>query len=99
MVEKIDRYESSDLAERHKVALRLTDAFVTDPNRIDDDLRAQLLAHFTPEQIVELLLDIVSWTLQKVQVALGFDAPVEPGRLAVLDFDEEGHSVIAGPVA
>ena len=99
MAAKIDRYESSDLPERHKVALRLTDAFVTDPARIGDELRAQLLAHFTPEQIVELLLDIVSWSLQKVQVALGFDAPVEADRLAVLDFDEHGHTVIVGPTA
>jgi len=47
--------------------------------------------------VVELLLDIVAWSLQKVQVALGFDAPVDTQELTLLDFAEDGHTVIAHP--
>ena len=31
MAEQVDHYESSDLADRHKVALRLADAMMTLP--------------------------------------------------------------------
>jgi AhpD family alkylhydroperoxidase len=92
MTAKIDFYEESDLPERHKVALRLTDAFVTQPGTITEELRAQLLEHFSPEQIVELMLDITKWSTQKLSVALGLDAAAHPeGQL--LDWDEQGNAV------
>ena len=38
MFDKIDHYETSDLSESHKVALRLTDAYLVRPADLDDRL-------------------------------------------------------------
>ena len=37
MTAKIDRYEASDLPERHKVALRFADAMMTQPGQISSE--------------------------------------------------------------
>lgn len=94
---KVDVYEASDLDEHLKAALRLTDAVIVDPRRVDPALRAQLHEHFTDEQIAELMLDIVKWSFQKVLVALQLEAPVRPG-LSVLAFDERGDARIGEPL-
>ena len=97
MAAKIDHYEQSDLPERHKVALRLTDAFVTMPGAIDAELRAQARAHFTEAQLVELMLDMSKWSTQKLSVALDpiapTDDPIDAENLSILNFDEEGAVV------
>lgn len=93
MAAKIDRYEASDLPERHKVALRLTDAFVTAPGSIGAELRAQARAHFTEAQLVELMLDMSKWSTQKLSVALGTDDPIDAERLSILNFDAAGAVV------
>lgn len=93
MAAKIDRYEESDLPERHKVALRLTDAFVTAPGDIDAELRTQARAHFTEAQLVELMLDMSKWSTQKLSVALGTDDPIDAENLSILNFDDDGAVV------
>ena len=47
-----DGYDTSEFAPRHKVVLAWVDAFLTDPAGSHKDLHRQLLAHFTPAQIV-----------------------------------------------
>lgn len=73
LFDKIDLYESSDLGERHKVALRLTDAIVTQPRFLDDELVAQVRATFTDAEVVELVLDVMRNAANKVAVAFGAD--------------------------
>ena len=90
---KLDRYEASDLAERHKVALRVADALMTQPGAITEELAAQARRWFSRDELVELTLDVMKWNYQKVSVALGTDAEVKPGELADLIFDEEGRAV------
>jgi len=75
MFDKIDHYESSDLLEAHKVALRLTDAIITQPTEIDPSLVAQVHQYFTPPQVIELVLDVMRNSCQKVAVALAVDDP------------------------
>lgn len=96
MAEKVDRYEESDLPDRQKAALRLADAQITRPGDISDTLRDQLRAHFTDAQLVELVLDISKWSTQKMPVALGTDMEINPGGLALFDFDTAGK-VLWGP--
>ena len=84
---KIDRYEESDLPERVKVALRLTDAMIFAPVQVSSELRAQVLATFSPDEVIELVYDIMKWSSQKSLVALRMEPPVEGGILA---FDEAG---------
>ena len=95
LTDKIDHYESSDLSERHKVALRLVDAFIWRPTDIDDDLVRQAHEHFTDEEIAELLVDITKWSTQKIHVALGTDGAdrllVNDRGISYLTFDEDGR--------
>src|SRR3954453_22398260 len=93
MAAKIDRFESSDLPERHKVALRLAEALMTLPASISPVLREQAREHFSDQEVLELTLDVMKWNYQKVPVALGIDAEVVPGRLADLQFDRDGRPI------
>jgi AhpD family alkylhydroperoxidase len=70
---KIDRFEHSDMEERHKVALRLTDAVITQPSGIGPELVAQVRASFSPAEVVELVTDILRNSGQKMAVALDAD--------------------------
>lgn len=92
---KIDRYEESDLPERLKVALRLTDAVILDPGSAGPELRASALQHFTSAQVAELLLDVVKWSQQKASVALRIEPPPRDG-LSELSFDAAGNPSIGG---
>lgn len=51
---KLEDYESSDLPERTKVALRLADRLTGEQPRVDPGLHAQLKAHFSDDQIADL---------------------------------------------
>jgi len=93
MAAKVDRYEASDLSERHKVALRIADAMMSLPASIGPDLRRQAYEHFSRDELIELTLDVMKWNYQKVPVALGVDAEVRPGELAELHFDASGRPV------
>lgn len=54
-VEKIHDFESSDLPERIKVALRFTEGWAAyNASTIDDELVGELKKHFTNAEIVEL---------------------------------------------
>lgn len=54
VVAKLADYEASDLPERTKVALRLADRLTGERPRIDAALHAQLRAHFSDDQIIDL---------------------------------------------
>ena len=91
--EKIDAFERSDLAERHKVALRLADAVLVSPLDFPRGLADQVHEHFAPEQIVELLLDIARNALNKFAVAMGVDGVGVGEGIAYYDTDERGELV------
>ena len=100
MTAKIERYESSDLPERHKVALRLADVLMTLPGQMPDELKQQLHEQFTDDELLEMTLDIMKWNYQKVPVALRIDVEPARGQLTGLAFDEDGRHqyVIPRPV-
>lgn len=67
-----DDYEQSALSPRQKAALRFTDAFLRTPGEVDEALRARMLEHFTPEEIVELAAGLALFMgFSKIAVALG----------------------------
>jgi alkylhydroperoxidase family enzyme len=70
-----ERHETSDLDESRKVALRLTDAIITGPGSVDPSLAGQVHRWFTPEQVVELVMDVMRNSGQKIAVALAADEP------------------------
>ena len=70
-----ERYETSDLVESRKVALRLTDAIISGPGTVEGSLAAQVHRCFSPGQVVELVMDVMRNSGQKVAVALAADDP------------------------
>lgn len=64
---------------------------IVDPAGITPELRDRLHTHFSTEQIVELALDVMKWSYQKVSVALGTDRELAPGQLTPLRFDDDGN--------
>ena len=89
----IDAYESADLPEDQKAALRIVDAFLNNPlAAADQGFRARAYEHFDANQILSLLLDSMKWSAQKIWVALELDEP--NGR--TMYFDEAGAQHILG---
>jgi alkylhydroperoxidase family enzyme len=95
MTAKIDFYEASDLPDRCKVALRITDAFIIRPDLLTEATIAEAHSIFDPEQLAELCLDITKWSTQKIHVALGTDGadnlPVNEAGTAFFGFDDSGR--------
>jgi alkylhydroperoxidase family enzyme len=75
LLDTTERYETSDLAESQKVALRLADVVITRPDAVDRVLAAQVHERFTPTQVVELVMDVMRNSGQKMAVALAADDP------------------------
>lgn len=69
----VDAFESSDLAERDKAALRFVDAYLDDPAHVPDAVYEQLHQHFTPTQRAELVLRLFATTQNRVLRTLGLD--------------------------
>ena len=92
--DQIDLYERSELPERFKIALRVTDAFITRPDLLDPSIIDQAATTFSEGQLVELLLDITKWSTQKINVATstdGIDAlSLNEEGVAFLSFAEDG---------
>jgi len=59
-------------------------------------LRDQAHQHLSPEELLELTLDVMKWNYQKVSVALGTDDEVTPGQLTDLVFGADGRTQLAG---
>lgn len=78
---------------RHRGALALADAMMTQPSALADDVIAALRRQFSDGQLIELTLDIMKWNAQKVPVSLGIDVWMRPGELSDLVFDEKGNWV------
>jgi alkylhydroperoxidase family enzyme len=74
VTDAVDRYETSDLDERTKAALRITDALITLPASLSPAAAASARALLAPDELAELCLDVSKWSTQKVHVALGTDA-------------------------
>jgi alkylhydroperoxidase family enzyme len=82
MLALVDDHEHSPLSPKQKAALRFADAYLNGPVAVDDDLRAELTAHFTPAELGSLLVRLVHFSSDKVMVALGLDLD-EPVRQVV----------------
>lgn len=88
----LDDYEHADFTPRHKAALRLTDAIVTQPTFIDAELVADVRAHLGDAEIVELVLDVTRNAANKISVSLAGDEPRVEG-IEWFAFDETGEIV------
>jgi alkylhydroperoxidase family enzyme len=93
--DSVDLYETSDLPERTKTALRLTDTFIWQPAHVSDELVADVRARFSPAEAVELVLDLARNAANKAAVAFGVDTAVVDDGVELYEIDEHGD-VLAG---
>jgi alkylhydroperoxidase family enzyme len=93
LFDKIDRYDSSDLAEPYKVALRLTDAIITQPGAMSAELVDHAHVHFSDAQLVELTLDVMRNAANKIAVAFGADAANVTDGFELYDVLPDGNVV------
>ena len=93
---QIDFYERSDLPDRAKIALRVTDAFITRPDLLSDTVVEQARTLFEPAELASLCLDVTKWSTQKIHVALGTDGAdgleTDDDGVALFGFDETGRA-------
>ena len=96
MTAKVDFYERSDLPERAKAALRVTDAFITRPELLSGVVAGQARAWFGPAELASLCLDITKWSTQKIKVALGTDGAdrlvTDADGVTLFGFDSGGQA-------
>jgi alkylhydroperoxidase family enzyme len=93
MYHRLDDYESSDFSERHKVALRLVDALITQPAEITAGLVDQVHHELTPAEAVQIILGVARNSVQKVAVALAGDAPNVTEGFDYYDITDRGDVV------
>jgi alkylhydroperoxidase family enzyme len=95
MSAKIDRYDVSDLDERYKLALGVTDAIIIRADELDASLVDRVRDVFTPAELAEICLKVTKWSGQKIHIAL--DTDQNDGVRASDDgfnyfaFDEDGN--------
>src|SRR5688500_5535093 len=70
LVDAVDNPDDERFSPSQRAAIRLTEAFLFCPF-LDDALKNELTAHFTPTQLVEIVLSLVSWNANKATVLLG----------------------------
>ena len=91
--DQVDDYERSGLSERHKVALRLTDAMLWQPTAYPDGLVEQVHAQFAPEESLEIVLDVARNAANKIAVTFGADQANVAEGIEYYDVDERGELV------
>jgi alkylhydroperoxidase family enzyme len=96
LVEQIgDRFADSDLSERYKLSIRLTDVVVNDPSGLTTDLAAALREEFTPPEVMELLLTTtLASAFSKAAIAWG-----PPPDMPKLEVPSPGPGRHVGTVA
>jgi alkylhydroperoxidase family enzyme len=93
LFDKVDDYERSDLSERHKVALRLTDAMLQQPTAYPERLVQQVQAQFSAEESLEIVLDVARNAANKIAVTFGADQANVTDGVEYYDVDESGELV------
>jgi alkylhydroperoxidase family enzyme len=90
-----ERFETSELDERHKLALRVVDAMLTQPTELGDETVAAARDAFGDDELDELLLDVVRNAANKIAVAFGADAPQVSVGVEYYTIDAVGDVVAA----
>jgi alkylhydroperoxidase family enzyme len=78
MTEHLEDPEQGDLTDRQRAALRFANAFFDDPAGYGVEAQADLAANFSPEEIAELLLDLIRFRPgSKLTVAAGNEPAID----------------------
>ncbi len=76
IVGKLTRFESSDLPEKLKAALRIANAISSNPSSLTPDLWNATRQFFTEKELMDIVLLSIHTTSSKVTITLGLD----PGK-------------------
>lgn len=96
--DKVDDFANSDLDDHHKIALRITEAIIIRPESLAAETVARARMAFTDAQLVELVLDVMRNSANKVAVAFGADAPNVANGLQLYDIGPDGDMVMGEPL-
>ncbi len=92
----IERFETSELlSDRHKAALRYTDALIWTPSQIEPEVARDVREHFTEEEAFELTLDVMRNATNKIAVSLAADTPRVSEGTEQYRIDADGQTVYA----
>lgn len=92
----VDDWARSDLPPATKAALALTDALIRTPYDVPPDLVAAVREALTPEQVVEVVLDVMRNAANKIAVALGADAATVTDGVELFSTDGDGNLSVTG---
>ena len=92
--DQIDNFADSDLDSRQKTALLLTEAIVIRADLLDAAAVGRAREQFTDAELVELVLDVMRNSANKVAVAFGADAPNVSEGLQLYDIGPDGDMVM-----
>jgi alkylhydroperoxidase family enzyme len=95
---KVDGFATSDLDPAQKAALHITEAVIIRPESLDDGMVRQAHDHFGEAELVEIVLDVMRNSANKVAVAFGADAPNVSEGLQVYDIAADGSMVYGEPL-
>jgi hypothetical protein len=71
----VHNYERSNLEERHKVALRLVDAFILEFGQVSPALAAAARHYFSDDEILDIVMKVFQSSTNKIRVSLRIDDP------------------------
>lgn len=85
MIEKMKDHQHSDLDDRLKAALDLTEDFIMNhAHGVDDPYMEQLKVHFSEAEVVELTIAIGIWdSVHKFNNVFDVHPPIEDGEFTV----------------
>jgi hypothetical protein len=75
LVAAVRDYEHSQMSERHKVAMRLVDAFILEFGKVSPELARVAHAYYSQAELRDIGLKVFTCSTNKITVALGVDDP------------------------
>lgn len=95
LYQQIEWFETADsLTDRHKAALRYTDALIWTPATIAPEVAADVRANFSEAESYELTVDVMRNAGNKIAVALAADAPNVANGTERFHIDANGQAVV-----
>ncbi|MGO4204030.1 carboxymuconolactone decarboxylase family protein [Rhodococcus sp. TAF43] len=87
---EIDDYRSGGLSPRHKAGLGLAEGLTWQPGHLDPQAIAAVREHFSPAEAVELVLDTMRNSCNKIAVSTGTDQANITDGVEIYDVNPDG---------
>lgn len=90
LYDAIDDFRGGALSPRHKAALELADALTWQPGHLEPQVAADVRTHFSPAEAVELVIDMMRNSCNKIAVSTGTDQANVDDGIEVYDVNPDG---------